>query len=88
MENVLNFKVVIYQDEDSIFVAECPEIPGCHTQGDTYEEVMTRIQEAIKLCLKVAEKDKEYRKAIDFGNNKSPKLIGFSSIQLPRPSFV
>ena len=34
----LQFKVLIEQDENGVFVASVPAIPGCHTQGNTYEE--------------------------------------------------
>ncbi len=43
MKDTLNFKVIITQDEDGVFVASCPAIPGCHTQGDTYEEAEKNI---------------------------------------------
>ena len=45
--------VVIEQDEDGYFVASCPSIQGCHTQGDTLEEAITNIREAMGLCLEV-----------------------------------
>lgn len=84
----MNFKIVITQDEDGIFVATCPAIPGCHSQGDTYEKAEKNIEEAIKLCLKVAEKDEEYRATIDFGQTTVPRFIGISEIFVPRPSFL
>lgn len=46
-----NFKVVIEKDENGVFVTSVPVLPGCHTQGRTYEEAMTRTKEAIELCL-------------------------------------
>lgn len=48
-----NFKIIIEQDEDGLFVAECPALKGCHTQGSTYEEAVRNIKEAIELCLEV-----------------------------------
>jgi len=88
MENTLKFKIIINQDEDGIFVAGCPAIPGCHTQGSTYEEAQRNIREAIRLCLKVAETDKEYRESIDFGEKRVSRFIGFSDVFIPRPSFL
>lgn len=88
MGKYLNFKVVIMQDENGIFVASCPAIPGCHTQGDTYEEAENNIKEAIKLCLKVAEEDKDYRASIDFGQKHASHFIGIRDIFIPRPRFV
>jgi predicted RNase H-like HicB family nuclease len=40
--------VVIEKDEDGYF-AYCPQLQGCYTQGDTYEEALANIQDAIKL---------------------------------------
>jgi len=47
----LQFKVLIEQDDDGIYVASIPELPGCYTQGKTLEQVRTRIKEAIELVL-------------------------------------
>lgn len=42
------FSVVIEKDSDGYF-ASCPELQGCYTQGDTYEEVSENIKDAIRL---------------------------------------
>lgn len=60
MPKILNFKVILEQDEKGYFVASVPAIPGCHTQGKTYEEVLKNIKEAIELCLKVADSNPSY----------------------------
>ena len=49
----MKFPVIIYQDEDGVFIAECPSIPGCVSQGQTREEAVRNIQDAIKECLQV-----------------------------------
>ena len=49
----MKFLITIYQDEDGIFIAECPSIPGCVSQGKTETDAMKNIQEAIKECLEV-----------------------------------
>ncbi len=50
--------VTIYQDEDGLFISECPAIPGCISQGKTEEEAEKNIRDAIKECLAVrAEKE-------------------------------
>jgi len=41
------------QDEDGVFIAECPSIPGCVSQGKTEEEAERNIEQAIKECLEV-----------------------------------
>jgi len=43
------YTVVVEKDEDGVYIASCPAIPGCHTQGDTYEEAMENIKDAINL---------------------------------------
>lgn len=62
MKNVkkeLQFKVLLEQDEDGIYVASVPELPGCYTQGKTLEIARERIIEAIKLVLETDQDIKE-----------------------------
>ena len=47
------FDVVIERDAEGYYVASVPQIPGCHTQARSLDEVTDRIREAIKLCLEV-----------------------------------
>jgi predicted RNase H-like HicB family nuclease len=49
----MKFIVTIERDEDGMFVAECPAIPGCLSQGETRQEALRNLQEAIALCLEV-----------------------------------
>jgi predicted RNase H-like HicB family nuclease len=49
----MKFIVTLERDEDGYWVVECPSIPGCVSQGDTREEALENIQEAIQLCLEV-----------------------------------
>jgi predicted RNase H-like HicB family nuclease len=51
--NSMELEVRLYQDEDGVWIAECPAIPGCVSQGATEQEAMANVQEAIKLCLEV-----------------------------------
>ena len=44
----MKFRIVISQDEDGVFVASCPSLPGCHSQGKTRAEAKTNIREAIE----------------------------------------
>jgi antitoxin HicB len=44
----MKYRVIIEQDEDGIFVAECPSLPGCVSQGRTREEALENIKDAIK----------------------------------------
>lgn len=49
----LKFGVIVEKDEDNYYVAYVPELPGCHTQAKTLDELMERIKEAIELYLEV-----------------------------------
>ena len=46
-----NYKVVVEECEEGGFYAECPAFPGCHVEGDTYEETMKEMKEAIKVFI-------------------------------------
>ena len=47
--------VILYPDEDNYWVVEVPSLPGCISQGETKEEALINIQEAISLYLEVLE---------------------------------
>lgn len=47
------FDVVLERDSEGFYVASVPQLPGCHTQAKSLDEAVTRIREAIELCLEV-----------------------------------
>lgn len=49
----MKFTVTVDRDEDGIWVVECPSVPGCVSQGETKEEALANIREAIELCVEV-----------------------------------
>ena len=49
----MKFVITLFQDEDGMFIAECPAIPGCVSQGKSEQEAVENIHEAIKECLEV-----------------------------------
>ncbi|MHC5733533.1 type II toxin-antitoxin system HicB family antitoxin [Nostoc sp.] len=57
------FNVILERDADGYFVASVPNLPGCHTQAKTLDELMERIREAIELCLEFEE---EQQDSLDF----------------------
>jgi predicted RNase H-like HicB family nuclease len=69
-------QVVIEQDEDGIFIAHCPALEGCYTQGDTFEEAMKNIEDVIQMCL---EELKEEKKKLD---PKYPEVIGLKWVEV------
>jgi len=55
----MKFRVVIQQDEDGMFVAECPSLPGCISQGKSREEALENVRDAIKGYLESLKKHNE-----------------------------
>jgi predicted RNase H-like HicB family nuclease len=43
------FTVVVEQDEDGVYIASCPALQGCHSQGESYQEAIENLKDAIKL---------------------------------------
>ena len=52
----MRYRILIEQDEDGMFVAECPTLPGCISQGKTRNEAIKNIKDAIKGCLQSLKK--------------------------------
>lgn len=51
-------QVIIYHGEDGYWVAECPSLPGCLSQGKSKEDAVTNIREAIRGYVAALEEDK------------------------------
>ena len=49
----MKIKVVVHEAEEGGFWAEVPAIPGCATQGETFEELLRNLYEAVEGCLSV-----------------------------------
>lgn len=49
----MKLMVTIDRDEDGVWIVECPSIPGCVSQGNTKDEAIANIREAIALCIEV-----------------------------------
>ncbi|RWN28223.1 MAG: type II toxin-antitoxin system HicB family antitoxin [Mesorhizobium sp.] len=49
----MNFKAIIHEADEGGFWTEVPAIPGCATQGETMEELVQNLREAIEGCLSV-----------------------------------
>lgn len=65
--------VLIERDEDGFYVASVPELPGCHTQAKTLDELMKRIREAVSLYLEV------HKEAI----KENIEFVGLQRIEIP-----
>jgi predicted RNase H-like HicB family nuclease len=69
----LKFAVIVERDEDGDYVASVPELPGCHTQAKTLDELMKRVREAIEAYLEA--EGVELRQGVE--------LIGLQFIEVP-----
>lgn len=58
------FDVIVEKDSEGYFVASVPVLSGCHTQAKSLDELMSRIREAIELCLEV--EDQDLSSSLDF----------------------
>ncbi len=65
------FTVIIEQGEDGYLIADVAELPGCHTQAKSLDELMARVKEAISLYLEV-EKDIE-----------PSRFVGIQKVEVP-----
>lgn len=59
MSSTLKFRIEIEQDEEGVYVAECPSLPGCISQGKTRKEAVKNIKDAIEGYLESLKKHKE-----------------------------
>lgn len=59
-------KVILHREEDGGYWAEVPSLPGCISQGDTLEDTLANIKEAIQLWIEVALEDGDPIPAEDF----------------------
>jgi len=73
---IYRFQVIIEQDEDGVYIASCPALQGCYTQGKTYEEAIKNIKDVLKLCL---EELKEEKKKIE---DRYPEVVGIKTIEV------
>ena len=63
-KKVLNFTVILEPDPTGGYVVSCPSLPGCYSQGDTIEEALENIKEAILLTLEDMEEE-IYKKTVE-----------------------
>jgi antitoxin HicB len=55
----MKYRILIEQDEDGVFVAQCPALPGCVSQGQTRNEALANIKDAISAYLESLKKHGE-----------------------------
>lgn len=57
--DAMKYRILIEQDEDGVYIAECPSLPGCISEGRTRQEALENIQDAIKGYLESLKKHNE-----------------------------
>ncbi|MBZ0295230.1 MAG: type II toxin-antitoxin system HicB family antitoxin [Anaerolineae bacterium] len=57
MSEKISRNVLLYTDEDGIWIAEVPSLPGCNSFGETREDALNRIREAIEVYIEALEQD-------------------------------
>jgi predicted RNase H-like HicB family nuclease len=83
MTKMLNFKIIIEQDEDGYFVASIPSVPGCYSQGKTYEDVIKNVKEALELSLEIAKDNKTYAQKISFPETiEKESFLGIANLPI------
>ena len=55
----MKYRVHIFRDEDGVYIAECPSLPGCVSQGNSRAEALANISEAIKAYIESLRKHDE-----------------------------
>ena len=55
--NIMKLRVIVHEAEEGGYWAEVPSVPGCATQGETFEELLHNLYEAVEACLSVDVKD-------------------------------
>jgi len=73
------FRVIVEKDEDGVYIASVPSLPGCHTQAKTYEKVMDRIREAIELYLEFLKEKRQLKSVLQA---KQPKFFAIEDLVL------
>lgn len=66
----LHLPIIIEMDEDGVYIVSCPQLKGCRSYGETIEEAMENIKEAIALCLE------------DQNPSDINKFIGFRELEV------
>lgn len=74
---VLNFRVLIEQDEDGIFIASVPTLQGCYTEGDTFEQALGNIEDVIQLHVEAR------RERGLLPDDSQTEFVGIKNLKIP-----
>jgi predicted RNase H-like HicB family nuclease len=69
-------QVVVEVDEDGKYVAWCPALQGCYSQGDSYEQALENVYDVIALCL---DEVREEKREVDL---RYPEVVGIKQVEI------
>lgn len=69
------FVVILEQDENGCYAIHCPALPGCSSQGETRDDALTMIVDAIEGVLEVIEERREEEPGLEFVLQETPQLL-------------
>ena len=69
-------QVVVEQDEDGRYIASCPCLQGCHSQGDSFEEALENVKDVIEMCI---EELREENRTLDL---RYPEVIAIKHLEV------
>lgn len=72
----VQLQVVVEIDEDGKYVAWCPALHGCYTQGDTFEEAVDNVRDVIEMCLA------ELREEKKLPDLRFPEVVGIKQVEV------
>jgi len=76
---MVDLDVIIMEDEETGgYISIVPSLPGCHTQGDTLEEVIKNTKEAVSLYIETLNKEEKSELLKNI-----PKFLGIQKLELP-----
>lgn len=74
---VLNYRVIIEQDEDGVFIASVSALQGCYTEGDTFEDALRNVEDVIKLHIE-ARKERGL-----LPDDSETEFVGVKTLSIP-----
>ena len=73
---IRRLQVIVEIDEDGKYVASCPALQGCYSQGDSFEEALLNVRDVIRMCL---EELRDENKVVDL---RYPEVVGIKVVEV------
>jgi len=80
-KKIYDLQVIVEQDEDGLYVIECPALRGCYTQGESLEEAIANIKDVIAMCIQeLHEENRGQGGDLDL---RYPHIISIERVEVP-----